>query len=119
MLPAAHVLPFATAGDPLLIVGGGIVLRGWSMRNPDEEASATVRLVDGSGVNGTEISWVDLLPSESTREWFSGDGIAVMSGLLIVPEAGDVTGSVYYSPGTLIAGLLFVDGALGAWTGQV
>lgn len=120
MLPAARTLPFLLESGDLELVTGLIILRGWSLRNLSDSDSTSLQLFDGTGTSGTAITWVDLLPAESTREWFSGDGIGVMSGLFATMTAeGGVSGTIYYSPGTLIDGLAFVDGALGAWTGNV
>lgn len=117
MLPAAKVLPFSAPIGSHPLIGAGIVLRGWSIRNADPATAATMVIVDGSRASGTEIATVDLLPSESTREWFTGDGIEVLSGLFVVTSGADLEGSFYYSAGKLVAGLLFVDGALATWDG--
>lgn len=119
MLPAAQSFPFTLAADTdVQAFGTAILLRGWSLKNVDGANPGSVRLIDGTTTDGTEIATVDLLASESTREWFSGDAIGVFSGLRVEAIAVGIQGTIWYSPGTLEDGYLFTDGAKGVWSGE-
>lgn len=119
MFPAAKILPVVLDAAPLQAFGGMIILRGWALLNPNPAASVQVVMYDGTNNTGTPIAVVDLLPSESTREWFSDGGIAVESGLYIEVGSDVVGGSIFYSDASLYGGIAFVNGAIEAWSGRL
>jgi hypothetical protein len=118
-LPAAKALPIPTTTTDVVLAGGLLIVRGWAFKNLDPANPASVELYDGTGTNGALIVPIDLLASESTRDWLSGSGIGAMAGLYLHVVKGTVQGSIWYSAATLEDDFAFVDGTKPFWTGEL
>lgn len=97
-LPPAMVFPSSFDEGDTLIFTGAAVLRGWSIYETTGDGPAAALIFDGSASSPVLVSRVDLLASESTREWFSGNGILLRTGLFVANAAGAIAGSFYLSP---------------------
>lgn len=76
---------------PLQVPG---VLHGWAWRNTSATAPATFELRDGP--TGALIVPFTLCPGESVRDWLSGTGIEIVTGLALTAVTGTVVGSLWF-----------------------
>ncbi len=79
-----------------LIAGGSGILRGWSVRETSSAAGAVFQVFDGTDANGQLAASVALKPGESTRDWFSEEGVKIESGLFLNVVSGVMEGAVYF-----------------------
>lgn len=95
-LYAARPIPIGTlASSGQFVVTGKLRLRGFGFNNTSAANTAEVDLYDGEGSGGQLICKVNLAANETTREWWSGDGIGCEHGVAVVWVAGSVSGSVW------------------------
>lgn len=93
------LFPFASApDDSLSLLVGAAILRGWSLTNQSDAAGAQVTVNDSNGADVVEVAFIDLLPSESTREWFTGNGILLRTGAQVLVQSENVRGTLYLTP---------------------
>ena len=91
-----RAIPIGTlSGSGQFFVTGQIRLRGWGFNNTSTSANAEVDVYDGEGSGGVLVAKVTLAANESTREWFSGDGISMEHGVAVVWVSGGVSGSIW------------------------
>lgn len=114
-LPPAMVFPFGDVDDRFVVHVGAVSLRGWSLTNPATDAPANVELFDGVEQVDVSVALVDLLASETTREWFSGNGILLRTGALLAVGSGLVKGSLYLTPISNAADMSWAFGESGPY----
>lgn len=110
ILGPAQVLPVAdTSASTTVWVGAGI-LHGWAFYNASAASRAVITLNDGIG--GPTIVPVSLTAGQSTRDWLSGTGVQIVTGLYLTVVSGAVSVSLWFRPdddGTVSAPLNLHD----------
>jgi hypothetical protein len=95
-LYGARSIPFGTlSGTGQFTITGAMRMRGFGVKNTSGSATAEVDIYDGEGSGGQLICAVTLAANESTREWWSGDGISIEHGVAVVWVSGSVSGSIW------------------------
>lgn len=96
-LYAAKPIPFGTltSSNTKFAVTGQLRLRGFGVHNTSTSATAEVDIYDGEDSGGQLVCKVLLAANESSREWWSGDGIGCEHGVAMVWVSGSVGGSVW------------------------
>lgn len=74
---------------------GDSLLQGWSFAETTGGATASIIIFDGNDTTGTPIAFVNLQPSESTRDVMAGLGIQCRTGVWVQVVAGTARGSVW------------------------
>ena len=96
ILGPAQVLPIATTTSDVDVYEGAAILHGWAWRETTDAARTEFELRDGSG--GPLIVPVTLSAGQSTRDWLSGTGILVRTGLYLRVLSGSVSASLWFRP---------------------
>lgn len=96
MFGPAQVLPVAATSTSVDVFEGAAILHGWSWRETTDLTRAEVELRDGAG--GPSIVTITLDAGESTRDWLSGAGIYVRTGLYVAVTSGTVKASLWALP---------------------
>lgn len=97
-LPPAAVLPFATTSTDLTLLTGPFILRGWAFKETTGSAAATFELYDGPDDTTVLVVPINLATSESTRDWLTGNGIIIRTGLFLEMLTGSIKGTIWYTP---------------------
>lgn len=92
MAVAASTLALPTTSQ--LVRSGLVNYRGFAIRETSGAAVATVRIRDGLNATGLLVDDIQLTASESAREWYPEEGIAIEVGLYVEVVAGAVEGSL-------------------------
>lgn len=117
-LPGARTTPIATTTTGELLVGGALLLVGWSFIETTGAAVAELALYDGSSNGGALIADIALSAGESVRDLISGAGLACYTSLFLDVVAGSIRGAVWTHPATVIDGYAFAEGYRPAWAGD-
>jgi hypothetical protein len=80
---------------PQMIDSGPGTIAGYSFRELTGAATATLTFHDGIDSNATIIFELNLAAGESTRDWFSIDGISYRYGLYVNISAGSISGNLF------------------------
>jgi len=88
--PAARPIDYGTLTAGSALFGGQARLCGGSLRNTSTTATAVVDLYDGGGSGGQPVANVNLAANESTRDWLSGEGLRIRTGLYVNVTSGSV-----------------------------
>lgn len=92
----AQVFPVAATSASTTVYVGAAILHGWALRETSDTARAELELRDGA--NGPPIVPVTLVAGQSTRDWLSGEGIYVRTGLYVAMLSGIVQCSLWATP---------------------
>jgi len=89
--------PFAALAAPgnIQAITGDVYLYGWALLDTTGAALARLELYDGYDANSLLIAPVNLLASESSREWFGDPGLTCERGIFVNVLAGSVRGSIF------------------------
>lgn len=112
-LPPAMVFPIATTTADVTPYIGACCLRGWSFQETTGLAVASLVIYDGPTTAGQIVAAIDLLASESTRDYPSGDGILLRTSAVIDVTAGSIQGSLWITPLTWAQDVAFAMGQSG------
>jgi hypothetical protein len=112
-LPPAMIFPVPATSADVVVFTGAACLRGWNLRNTSAVAPAALVIYDGTKNTGVNAADVDLLASESSREWFTGNGILLRTGAFLELGAGGVNGSLWLTPITDADDVAFAFGQSG------
>jgi|ERR1044072_3123782 len=84
----------STAASASLTTGRNVI-KGMTIREvAGTPAAARINIRDGS-VSGPILLAINLVASESVRDWFAPDGIRVNTGIYLQVLAGTVEGAIY------------------------
>lgn len=86
-------LPVNSAAGITQLIGGGVILRGWSLRETSGAAAATAEFSSGGQVVGEAGIAAGLAYSHS----IASNGVMCPSGLSVTETSGAWTGCVYYT----------------------
>lgn len=96
ILGPAQVYPVPdTSSSESIWVGAGI-LHGWGFYNASSTDRAVVTLNDGAG--GPIIVPVSLKAGQSARDWLSGAGVQIVTGLYLTVVSGACSASLWFRP---------------------
>ncbi len=90
-----EAIPFVLPAASRQITQRPCRLYGVGVTETTGQTSAAVQLIDGGDANGTLVTDITLVPSESTRDWYGQPGIRVRSGLFLNVLSGTVRGVVW------------------------
>lgn len=93
--PAQAFPQNATSASTTVYVGAAI-LHGWGFRETSDTARAELEVRDGA--QGQLIVPITLLAGESTRDWLSGTGLYVRTGLYVAMLTGTAQWSLWATP---------------------
>lgn len=116
-IPARTISIAETATDAQL-VGGAVVVLGWSWIEATGSAAAEVDLYDGTGTNGSLIVPIALNQGESTRDWLAGPALHARGGLYMDVVSGSVRGAVWVIPAVDLDPYLVEQGDAAVWSGR-
>ena len=91
-----HYLCFDVNATHMILLGFGIKLFGWSVRNPSGSVAAVMDLYDGTDSTGVPVFTINLATAASDSKWFGPNGIQMNNALYANVTAGEVKGSVFY-----------------------
>jgi hypothetical protein len=95
-LYGARPIPFGTLTTGSFVAATGPArLYGFGVNNTSTTGTAEVDLYDGEGSGGLLVCKVTLAANESSREWWSPEGITIEHGIAVVWVSGSVAGSVF------------------------
>lgn len=89
-------LPIPVTAANIALVGRELRLYGWSFLETTGAGPATVQLLDGAGIGGTDVVDISLSAGQSTRDWLGAPGIRLQTGLFLRVVTGSVQGSIWY-----------------------
>ena len=93
---AAPVLPVSIpTGQSGVVLGGPLLLFGWSLRESTGAAPAQLDVYDGADATGQPVATITLIANESTRDYPGLPGITCRRGLYVNAVAGSVAGVVW------------------------
>lgn len=93
---AAPVLPVSIpTGQSGVVLGGPLLLFGWSLRESTGAAPAQLDVYDGADQTGQPVATVTLAAGESTRDWLGLPGLYCRRGVFVNAVAGSVAGAVW------------------------
>lgn len=101
-LSGATAVDAGTGTDDEAILGATANLRlmGFTAKETTGTAGASFLFHNGTGTGDPATTApIDLVPGESTREWFGNDGIASANGIYLERVSGDVRVVAYYRAG--------------------
>lgn len=90
-----EAIPFVVPATSRQITQRPCRLYGLGVTETTGQAGAAVQLIDGGDANGSLVTDISLVPSESTRDWYGQPGIRVRSGLFLSVLSGTVRGVVW------------------------
>lgn len=93
---AAPVLPVSIpTGRSGVVLGGPLLLFGWSLRESTGTAPAQLDVYDGADATGQLVATITLIANESTRDYPSMPGVLCRRGLFVNAVAGSVAGVLW------------------------
>lgn len=92
------VFPIATTTADAQPFTGACLLRGWSFRETTGSAAASLIIYDGPAAAGQIVAAIDLLASESTRDYPPGNGIMIRTTPFVDVTGGSIQGSLWLTP---------------------
>lgn len=98
ILGSAQVISFAATSTVVDLYEGSAALHGWTFLETTGTTAATLELFDGP--LGVSVVIISLRAGQSTRDWLTGAGIYIRTGLYVRVLAGTVRGSLWYRPST-------------------
>lgn len=114
----ARAFSFTDNGGAQQLLTGGALLLGWWLKETTGSAPAELVVTDGTAPDALVVADVDLLTSESTREWFGPAGIELRQGAVVTPATGSVNGALYLVPGERYDEYLLALGLKPIWSGR-
>lgn len=96
LLGPAQVLEVDVNGANVTPYVGAAILHGWALKETSDTNRAELELHDGQG--GPLVVPINLTAGGSTRDWLSGVGIYIRTGIYIVALSGSVHGSLWFMP---------------------
>ena len=88
--PAPTAVPAGVLAADQLAFNGPCLLFGWAAAETTGAAPASLNLRDGGDTNSTKIAPINLLASESTRDWLGTPGLWCRQGVFADITAGSV-----------------------------
>lgn len=87
---------FDLNGTALLLLGFGVIVYGWSLKNVSTSTAADIDLYDGADSSGVPALPIQIPSSSTDTKWFGPNGVKFNNAVYANVTTGEVKGSLFY-----------------------